>query len=244
MIAFDNIKKSFGGASVIDGLTLPIRPGKIYTFFGPNGCGKSTLMNLVSGLIVPDSGQVAGRESLAGKVGYVFQDYRRHLLPWLNVRDNILFPLALRSVDALSQSRRLEKILSLVPLPFDLHQPVVTLSGGQAQLVSLLRALIIDPALLILDEPFSALDYATTRNLRQTVMSVARACHLTVLFVSHDLDEALYLGDHAVFLTRRPMRVHDVIDINGPAARDPSWTTQDDFIALKRRALKLIGEAE
>ena len=244
MIGFNRIVKSFDNQPVIKDLSLSITPGKIYTFFGPNGCGKSTLMNLVAGLIKPDSGSITDQEKLQGKIGYMFQDYRRHLLPWLSARDNILFPLQLRHIDTVTQNSRLAKLLKTVPIPFDLNQSVLTLSGGQAQLVSLLRALIIEPALLILDEPFSALDYGTTHSLRAIVLKVARAYHLTVLFISHDLDEALYLGDHAVFLTRRPLHVHCVLEVKGPAERDDAWTTQDDFIALKRRALQAMKELE
>ena len=221
---------------------MKIEPRKIYTFFGPNGCGKSTLMNLVSGLYKPDTGFIEGQGKLAGKIGYVFQDYRRHLLPWLSAHENILFPLKLRRISQAVCEERLADLLKIVSVSFDLNQSVLTLSGGQAQLTSLLRALIIEPELLILDEPFSALDYTTTYNLRAIVLDVARAYHLTILFISHDLDEAIYLGDHAVFLTHRPSHIHCVLDINGPEKREPTWTTDQEFINLKRQALNIIKE--
>ena len=244
MINFNAISKSFDGQLIVRDLSLQIKSKKIYTFFGPNGCGKSTLMNLLSGLYQPDTGSIEGQSKLAGKIGYVFQDYRRHLLPWLSARENILFPLKLRHISPAICEERLAELLKIVPVSFDLSQSVLTLSGGQAQLTSLLRALIIEPELLILDEPFSALDYTTTHNLRAIVLEVARAYHLTVLFISHDLDEAIYLGDHAVFLTRRPSHIHCVLDINGPEKREPSWTTEPDFIDLKRRALGIIKQLD
>ena len=241
MLAFKNIDMSFGGQPVLQDFSLRIEPHKIYTIFGPNGCGKSTLMHILAGLLKPQAGVVEGQAALQGKIGYVFQDYRRHLLPWLTVRQNILFPLQLRGIKAAEQNQQLDALLKLVPVSFKLDAPVLGLSGGQAQLVSLLRALIIKPQLLILDEPFSALDYNTTLNLRQTLLAVAKAYKLTVLFISHDLDEALYLGCEVVFLTARPAHVQQQLTVLCNTERTPLWTTTPQFAAYKKQALVLLG---
>lgn len=241
MLAFKNISISFNQQPVLQDFSLTITQGKIYTIFGPNGCGKSTLMNILAGLIKPQSGAVEGFAALQSKIGYVFQDYRRHLLPWLSARDNILFPLKLRGLATSEQIAQLTELLKIVPVSFNLDSCVLGLSGGQAQLVSLLRALIIKPQLLILDEPFSALDYHTTISLRQTLLAVAKAYNLTVLFISHDLDEALYLGDEVVFLTKRPAHVQQQLSVVCHSERTALWTTTPEFAALKKQALTLLA---
>lgn len=241
MLNFQNISIAFHGQPVLQDFSLHIGQGKIYTIFGPNGCGKSTLMNILAGLIKPQNGVVHGFANLQGKIGYVFQDYRRHLLPWQTARQNILFPLALKHVPMAEQTARLNALLKLVPVSFDLDVAVLGLSGGQAQLVSLLRALIINPTLLILDEPFSALDYHTTMALRQTLLAVHKAYSLTVICISHDLDEALYLGDEVVFLTARPAHVQQQLAITCSTQRNQVWTTTPEFGSYKQQALALLN---
>lgn len=242
MITFNHIHKAFNGKSIIQDFSLHIEPKKIYTFFGPNGCGKSTLMNIVAGLTKQERGSIEGQKKLHGKIGYVFQDYRRHLLPWLNARNNITFPLKLRNGNNAEVEKEMAEVLSNVPVKFDLEQTVFTLSGGQAQMISLLRALVIKPELLILDEPFSALDYVATQELRTVLLNVTNRYGLTTLFISHDLDEALYLGDHVVFLTKKPSSVHSVLSVDRERnQRNQLWTTSAEFTALKKKALNIVN---
>jgi NitT/TauT family transport system ATP-binding protein len=240
MIAFSSIHKSYGSHVVLDDLSFTIQTGEFVTLFGPNGCGKSTLMNILAGLDKNFKGTIQSDLTLEGQIGFVFQDYRRSLMPWLSVAENILLPLQLRGVSPQDQQQKLNGLLERVKINFSLSQHVFTLSGGQAQMVSLLRALIIDPKILILDEPFSALDYERTLELRQTIMEVAKDFELTVLFISHDLDEALYLGDRVVFLTRKPTHIADILDVNFSRPRAIDVLGSSEFAALKLKALKLL----
>jgi NitT/TauT family transport system ATP-binding protein len=240
MIASSSIHKSYGSHIVLDDLSFTIQTGEFVTLFGPNGCGKSTLMNILAGLDTNYTGSIQSDIALEGQIGFVFQDYRRSLMPWLSVAENILLPLQLRGVSPQDQQQKLNGLLERVKINFSLSQHVFTLSGGQAQMVSLLRALIIDPKILILDEPFSALDYERTLELRQTIMEVAKDFELTVLFISHDLDEALYLGDRVVFLTRKPTHIADILDVNFSRPRAIDVLGSSEFAALKLKALKLL----
>lgn len=195
-------------------------------------------MNMLTGLVKSDSGIIEKDKNL--KIGFVFQDYRRNLLPWLTVKENILFPLKLQNMEIKRQEILLKNLLEKlkISIPFDQH--VFTLSGGQAQLISLLRALIIKPDVLILDEPFSALDYSLTLSFYQKLQEIVRVLNLTTLFISHNLDEALYLGDKAVFLTQKPTSVLKILDVPFKRPREISLMASFEFAKLKREALKII----
>ncbi len=244
MISCENISKEFYRGSekirIIDSLSFSVGLGEFVSIFGPNGCGKSTLMNILVGLDKPTSGKIVGLERTSQQVGFVFQDYRRTLLPWLSARDNILFPLKLRGLKKQEKAQRLNALLELARLDFALDRPVFSLSGGQAQMIALLRALIIGPKLLILDEPFSALDYSRTLEMRTKLSQIARALNLSVLMISHDLEEALFLGDHLVMLSPPPTRIIDIVKIPFPKMRSPSLLADSDFLKIKAQAFRVF----
>lgn len=244
MITFQQVSKSFGHAprcnQVLAGVSFEVTAGSFITLFGPNGCGKSTLMNILSGIEVADSGTISGIQPIRQQIGFVFQDYRQSLLPWRSVAQNILFPLDLRSVRRNDANTLLDRLIELAQVNIDLKQRVFTLSGGQAQIVSLLRALIINPRLLILDEPFSALDYSFTLSFRQKITEIAAALELTTIFISHDLEEALYLGDKVVFLTSRPTTVQQILEVPFARPRSPELLGTPEFAALKLQALRIF----
>jgi len=243
MIKFNAIHRAYGASVVLDNVSFDVQEGQFITLFGPNGCGKSTLMNILTGADKATSGTIEGVDALKGQIGFVFQDYRRTLLPWRSGKNNILLPLTLRGMDRSEQIKRLAALKEKLKPDFDLRQRIYTLSGGQAQMISLMRALIIQPKLLILDEPFSALDYGRTLAYRQMVMNVAKDFNLTTLFISHDLEEALYLGDRVVFLTGKPTRVQQILDVPFARPRAPALLGTPEFAALKLKGMEIFSQA-
>ena len=209
-LSLDDIQKSFGAAAVMRGATLGVREGEFMAVLGPSGCGKSTLLQIAAGLMAPDGGSVriAGRPIAAPppEAVYVFQQYTRSLLPWRNVRDNVAFAtehrLGKRSARAIADDN-----LAQVGLAgFGDHFPW-QLSGGMQQRVAIARALAAEPAMLLLDEPFSAVDALTRLDLHALFLDIWTRRKLTVMLVTHDVEEAIYLADRIVFFTRQPGRI-------------------------------------
>ena len=228
-----------------DSFDLELPRGRITSIFGPNGCGKSTLINMIAGIIPVDGGQIRfdGKTISQTKIGYVFQNYRDALFPWLRGTDNITYPLKHAGVPAAEANRRLEKLVSTFDIQFDLHSYPYQLSGGQQQTISIMRALILEPEVLFLDEPFSALDYEMTLLMRDQLQRVLEETRTTSLLVSHDLEEAVYLADKLLLLTRRPTRVAAFMDVPIRRPRHPETTTDAAFTAIKADALAIFQSA-
>ena len=231
--------KKFGDTTIYDDFSIELPMGRFISVFGPNGCGKSTFINMISGLMPMDRGEVLydGRTIRETRISYVFQNYREALFPWIRAIDNIHYPLKVLGIDRKERRQRVEKLVAEFDVPFDLHAYPYTLSGGQQQTVSILRALVTDPEVLFLDEPFSALDYEMTLIMRERLQNIFMKLKTTTLLVSHDLEEAIQLADEVVLLTRRPTRVAEIIDVDLPWPRDLDVITGDRFIALKRHCL-------
>lgn len=233
------LRKTFNDAVIYDGFDLDLPLGQFISVFGPNGCGKSTLINMISGLMPMDAGEVLydGQRISETRISYVFQNYREALFPWLRAIDNIHYPLKVMGVPRAERKRRIEKLLAEFEIRIDLNAYPYTLSGGQQQTVSILRALVTEPEVLFLDEPFSALDYEMTMSMREQLQKIFMKTKTTMLLVSHDLDEAIEQADKLVLLTRRPTKVAEIVEIGLPWPRDRAVTTGDAFMALKRHCL-------
>jgi NitT/TauT family transport system ATP-binding protein len=233
------LSKSFQGTTIYDDFSIDLPMGKFISVFGPNGCGKSTFINMISGLMPMDAGEVLydGQTIRDTRISYVFQNYREALFPWMRAIDNIHYPLKVIGVDRKERRQRVEKLLADFDVPFDLNAYPYTLSGGQQQTVSILRALVTEPEVLFLDEPFSALDYEMTLFMRERLQHIFMKLKTTMLLVSHDLEEAIQLADEVVLLTRRPTRVAEVVPVDLPWPRDLDVTTGEGFIKLKRHCL-------
>jgi NitT/TauT family transport system ATP-binding protein len=237
-----------GGVAAIDGIDLDIAPGAFVALLGPSGCGKSTLLRLIAGLDHPDSGQIAIHAEASdastsppaqaaftpGSIAFVFQD--AHLLPWRRVLDNAALPLELEGVPAAPRRDAARAALAEVGLADAIDRYPAELSGGMRMRVSIARALVTNPRLLLLDEPFGALDELTRNRLDEKLRALWIEKAMTVLFVTHSISEAVYLAERAVVFTRRPARVEVDRVIDLPRARDAS-TRLDPAFAQEVRAL-------
>jgi NitT/TauT family transport system ATP-binding protein len=234
------------GQSVIalDGISLSVERNEFAAIVGPSGCGKSSLLRLVAGLIHPSEGEIR----LDGKTvtrpgkdrGMVFQSYT--LFPWLTVKQNIEFGPRMAGVPAGARARVAERILAEVGLEgFEGAYPKL-LSGGMMQRVALARALANEPEILLMDEPFGALDSQTRSLMQELLLRIWEHSHKTVLFVTHDIDEAILLGDRVYVMTARPGRIKEMIVIDIPRPRSVAVLTEAEFIGLKRRIMFLIHD--
>jgi NitT/TauT family transport system ATP-binding protein len=236
------LRKSFDGTVIYDGFDIKLPLGEFISIFGPNGCGKSTLINMISGLLPMDAGKVLydGQLISETRISYVFQNYREALFPWLRAIDNIQYPLKVMGVPRKERKQRVEKLLADFDIGIDLNAYPYNLSGGQQQTVSILRALVTDPEVLFLDEPFSALDYEMTLSMREQIQKIYLKTKTTMLLVSHDLDEAIQLANKVVLLTKRPTHVAEIVDVSLDWPRSTDSTTEEEFVTLKRHCLDVF----
>lgn len=241
-ITIRGLTKTFDDVVLYKDFDLDIPKGKVVSVFGPNGCGKSTLINMISGILEFDSGQILfdGKTARETRIGYVFQNYREAVFPWSRAIDNIRYPLQFLGLSKAERDARVEELLTSFDVKIDLNRYPYELSGGQQQLVSIMRALVVDPEVLFLDEPFSALDYEMTLFLRDRLQKVLTEREVTTLLVSHDLDEAVTLADEILLLTKKPTQVAERLQFNAPRPRTPETTLTDEFIAVKSRSLEIF----
>ena len=234
--------KRFDDAVVYERFDLDIPHGKLISVFGPNGCGKSTLINMIAGLIPTDAGEILfeGKPLRDIKFGYVFQNYREALFPWLRSLDNIEYPLKLMKLPKGERKARTERLLAHLGVKLDLRRYPYELSGGQQQLISIMRALVVEPEILFLDEPFSALDYEMTLFMRDQLQRVFMETATTTLLVSHDLEEAVYLSNYVLLLSRHPARVVELVPFDAPRPRTDRTMSEPGFVATKAHCLKLF----
>src|SRR5882672_8098626 len=199
-VTIRGLSKRFDKAVIYDRFDLDIPRGELISVFGPNGCGKSTLINMVAGLIPPDAGEILfdGMHLEDIKFGYVFQNYREALFPWLRAFDNIAYPLKMMRVPPAERKARTERLVAHLGIKLDLNLYPYQMSGGQQQLVSIMRALVVEPEILFLDEPFSALDYEMTLFMRDQLQRIFAETKTTTVLVSHDLEEAVFLADYVL----------------------------------------------
>ncbi|RKP55990.1 ABC transporter ATP-binding protein [Pararobbsia silviterrae] len=228
--------------TTLDALDLDIAPGEFVCVLGPSGCGKSTLLGAIAGHIRPAAGEIAidgvRVEQPHPERGLVFQQHT--LFPWKRVIDNVAFGLKMKHVGARDRHREAAALLDLVGLTgFESHYPA-QLSGGMQQRVEIARVLVNQPRILLMDEPFGALDAQTRRKMQLLLLDIWSKIRTTVVFVTHDVDEALLLGDRIVVLSQRPARI--VADFKVPLARprDEASTTDAAFVELKRACLALL----
>jgi len=197
---------------------------------------------MIAGLVPPDAGEVLfdGRPLSGIKFGYVFQNYREALFPWLRAFDNIEYPLRLMKLTPRERRERVERLIAHLGVALDFKRYPYELSGGQQQLVSIMRALVVEPEILFLDEPFSALDYEMTLFMRDQLQRVFMETATTTLLVSHDLEEAVYLSDYVLLLSRHPARVVELVPFDAARPRTDRTMSEPGFVATKAHCLKLF----
>ncbi|GLK77860.1 ABC transporter ATP-binding protein [Methylopila jiangsuensis] len=233
-----------GAVDAVTDVSLTIRPGEFVSIIGPSGCGKSTLLNALAGFLKPTSGTVTvDGEPVKGPGadrGVIFQQYS--LFPWKTVRENVEFGLKMRGVGRAERARAARTLLGLAGLSaFENHYPD-RLSGGMKQRVGIVRALATGPRILLLDEPFGALDAQTRLIMQQILTNMWQRLKISVLFITHDLDEAIFLSDRIYVMTSRPGTVKAEIAVPLPRPREPAMTMSSEFLALRRGLMSLIRE--
>ncbi|HDR00431.1 MAG TPA: ABC transporter ATP-binding protein [candidate division WOR-3 bacterium] len=225
-IAIRGLSKLFstrdGEVRALENINLDIAPGSFVCLAGPTGCGKTTLLRIIAGLESPTAGGVTiGNRPVDGPrpdAGMVFQQYA--LFPWRNVLDNVAFGLEMRGVPRQERRERARELIELVGLTRFAHSRTWELSGGMQQRVAIARSLATDPALLLMDEPFGALDERTRHRLQDELLAVWRRTGTTVVFVTHNIDEAVYLGERVLVLADRPSRIAGDFRVDLPHSRD------------------------
>jgi ABC-type nitrate/sulfonate/bicarbonate transport system ATPase subunit len=247
LLEMRSIHKTFGSVAALGGLDLSVQEGEFVTVVGPSGCGKSTLFNIVAGLEEPDAGgllRFEGRNShaadLLGKVSFMPQ--RDLLLPWRNVIDNAILAI---EVEGTPRKQAREQAMQMLPefglAGFEEQYPH-QLSGGMRQRVALMRTFLFKRDLMLMDEPFGALDALTRTLMQRWLLDLWQRHRRTVLFITHDVDEALFLGDRVLVMTARPGRVKLALTIELPRPRPPEIVTAPEFVRLKRVLLEAIEE--
>jgi NitT/TauT family transport system ATP-binding protein len=233
-----------GMVDAVADASIHVEPGEFVSIIGPSGCGKSTLLNAVAGFLKPTRGEVAvDGEPVAGPSadrGMVFQQYS--LFPWKTVRENVEFGLKMRGVDRSRRESSARTLLGLAGLLAFEKQYPDNLSGGMKQRVGIIRALATGPKVLLLDEPFGALDAQTRVIMQQILNNIWQRLKTSVLFVTHDIDEAIFLSDRVYCMTARPGRIKAEILIPLERPRQQSVMMSSEFLALRRGLMSLIRE--
>jgi len=241
IVSLRGVGKTFeSGTVALDGLSLTVRDGEFVSLLGPSGCGKSTALRIIAGLSVPSAGAVEWPAG-SGKIGFVFQEPT--LMPWADVAANVLLPLKLGAADNAASRAAVRQALDRVGLTEFAKTFPRELSGGMKMRASIARALVTEPQLLLMDEPFAALDEITRFKLNNDLLTLWQALRRTVIFVTHSVFESVYLSQRIVVMTPRPGRVFADVAIPAPYPRDERFRTSADYAGYCRTVSEALGQA-
>jgi len=240
-----NIKKSYGNLDTIDDVSLKIEPNSFVSILGPSGCGKSTLFDIISGIETPDKGKVLiDKKDYTAKTGIISYMQQKDLLfPWKNVLDNTCLPLLLRGINLNDAREKAESFFEVFGLKsFEKNYPK-ELSGGMKQRAALLRTYLFSSEIMLLDEPFGSLDAITRRRMQLWLLKIISHFNSSILFITHSVEEAIFLSDKIYLLSDRPSNVKEVFKIILDKPRDFKTFTSKEFIKIKEEILtKLMGD--
>ncbi|WP_369034691.1 ABC transporter ATP-binding protein [Streptomyces adonidis] len=246
MLTLDSLSRHYGDHSVLRDISLTVPDGQLLCVVGPSGCGKSTLLRTIAGLLPAHEGTVTVDDTpvsgVPDRLAVVFQDYGRSLFPWLTVRENVALPLRRRGLGRAERRGEAERILERVGLAGAARRHPWQLSGGMQQRVAIARALVCRPSLLLMDEPFGSLDAQTREDLEDLLLKVHRTDGATIVFVTHDIDESVYVGDRVVVLSPGPgSRVLLDLPVGLPGPRDQIGTRGlPEFVALRAQVGRAV----
>jgi NitT/TauT family transport system ATP-binding protein len=249
LLEIKGLGKTYGtgptATHAVGDVSFTVDEGEFVCVVGPSGCGKTTLLKCVAGLLRPSAGEVLLRGSpVTGppeRMALVFQEYSRSLMPWMSVRNNVQLPLRHKKLSKRVRTSLVEDALGAVGLTRFMDRYPWQLSGGMQQRVAIARALAYQPSILLMDEPFASVDAQTRGDLEDLVLQVREEFGITILFVTHDIDESVYLSDRIVVLTHSPTEVEELIPVDLPKPRDQIATKAlPDFARLRAHVYRLI----
>ncbi|MEP0747412.1 ABC transporter ATP-binding protein [Trichocoleus sp. AS-A2] len=237
-------RDQYGPLLVLESTNFKINPGEFVCLLGPSGCGKSTILNLIAGFLKPTRGQVLVDEQPVEKPGadrgFVFQQYS--LLPWKTTFENVEFGLKIQGISRAERTELVNDYLDRVGLYKHRHSYPHQLSGGMQQRASIVRALVNSPSVLLMDEPFAALDAQTRHMMQELLLNIWSDLKSTVIFVTHDIEEAIFLSDRILVMGVRPGRIKETVVVNLDRPRHIDTMLSPDFVNLNRQVFELIRE--
>ncbi len=249
MLEIKGLGKTYGSGEkathAVGDVSFAVEDREFVTVVGPSGCGKTTLLKCIAGLLRPTRGQIVlrGKRVTAppAEMALVFQEYGRSLMPWASVRNNVLLPLRHKKLNRTKRMQLVEEALESVGLTRFIDRYPWELSGGMQQRVAIARALAYQPSVLLMDEPFASVDAQTRGELEDLIQNVREEYAITILFVTHDIDESVYLADRVVVLTHAPTEVKEVVSVELPRPRDQIATKElPEFVHLRAHVARLI----
>ena len=243
-LIIDSVSKTYHNENydkkVLNDISFTVNKGSFVTIFGPNGSGKTTLFNIISGLVESDSNSIKldGKPVRQSKISFLFQNFSETLFPWKTCMENIAFPLELDGISEDQRVKKVDSLLEMLDIQVPLNQFPYQCSGGQNQLVAIARALIRNPDLLLMDEPFSALDYERRIAMENKLLDIWSKSKVTTLCISHDIDEAVYLSDKVIVLSKIPTRVEGEVIVNLPRPREQNIMETSEFYEIRKEVLR------
>ncbi len=240
-IRISHLKKTFNQKPLFEDINFAVNQGDIVALLGPNGCGKSTILNIISNLVGKDSGKCKLHVA-SSEISYVFQNYRDSLLPWLTSYQNLLFPLMIQKKNEAENTDIIDTLNKRLHLNFSLNKYPYELSGGQQQIISFARALMNKPRLLLIDEPFSALDYENNLLLRNYLQEYYLEYKPAIVIITHNIEEAVHLANKIIIFSKQPTKIIGTVENQNPYPRDISFLSSKNYNEIKDSVVSLFKE--